>query len=193
MFSDILKTMDYKEIVDKIKPELEKTFSFLERELAKIRTGRASSSLVEDVVVDLFGQKLPLKQLGSITSPEPRQIVVQPWDKSYLEPIEKALSQSGIGISPAVDKDLIRVNLPPLTEEFRKNLIKIISEKQEEAKRTIRKWREEAWKETQELSRGGKIREDDKFRAKDELQKLIDEYGKKIEEAGDKKRKEVES
>ncbi|MBI2625088.1 MAG: ribosome recycling factor [Candidatus Nealsonbacteria bacterium] len=185
--------MDYKEIVDKIKPELEKTFSFLERELAKIRTGRASSSLVEDVVVDLFGQKLPLKQLGSITSPEPRQIVVQPWDKSYLEPIEKALSQSGIGISPAVDKDLIRVNLPPLTEEFRKNLIKIISEKQEEAKRTIRKWREEAWKETQELSRGGKIREDDKFRAKDELQKLIDEYGKKIEEAGDKKRKEVES
>jgi len=183
--------VNYKEIIDKIKPELDKVINFLERELAKIRTGRATPSLVEDIVCECFGQKFPLKQLAAISVPESKQILIQPWDKSYLEPIVNAFSKAGLGVSPIVDKDLIRISLPPLSEEYRKNLIKILSEKQEEARKTIRRWREEAWDEIQEKFRAGKIREDDKFRAKDELQELIDEYNQKIEDIGEKKKKEI--
>ena len=183
--------MEYKEIIEKIKPELEKVIRFLEGELAKIRTGRASPASVEDIQVDCFGQRLPLKQLAAISCPEPKQILIQPWDKSYIEGIEKALSQSSIGASPIVDKEVIRINLPALTEEFRKNLLRVIAEKQEEARKTIRRWREEAWKEIQEGFKEGKIREDDKFRAKDELQELIDEYNKKTEDLGEKKKREI--
>lgn len=183
--------MEYKEIIEKIRPELEKVIRFLEGEVAKIRTGRASPSLVEDIQVDCFGQKLPLKQLAAISCPEPKQILIQPWDKSYIEGIEKALSQSSILASPIVDKEVIRINLPALTEEFRKNLLRVIAEKQEEARKTIRRWREEAWKEIQEGFKEGKIREDDKFRAKDELQELIDEYNKKTEDLGEKKKREI--
>lgn len=183
--------MEYREIINKIKPELDKVVNFFEGEMAKIRTGRATPSLVEDVIADIFGQKMPLKQLGAISVPEPRQLIIQPWDKSYVEPIERALLQSNIGFSPVVDRDIIRINLPPITEEYRKNLAKILSEKEEEARKTIRKWREQAWGEIQEKTREGKIREDDKFKAKDELQKLVDEYVGKIENMGEKKRKEL--
>jgi len=181
----------YKEIIEKIKPEVEKVISFLERELMKIRTGRASPSMIEDIVIECFDQKFPLKQLAAISSPNPKQIVVQPWDKSYIEPIEKALSRSSLGASPIVDKDLIRISLPPLSDEYRKNLLRIISEKQEEARKTIRRWREGAWDEIQEKFKEGEIREDDKFRAKDELQKLVDEYNEKVEEMGERKKKEI--
>lgn len=183
--------MEHKEIIEKIKPEMEKTISFLEKEFAKIRTGRASISLVEDIIVDCFGQKFPLKQLAAISSPEPKQIVIQPWDKSYIESIEKAISKSSLGTSPVVDKDILRINLPPLSDDYRKTLVRILSEKQEEARKTIRHWRGEAWEEVQEKTKTGEIREDDKFRAKDELQKLVDEYNKKIEEMGERKKKEI--
>ena len=181
----------HKEIIDKIRPELDKVINFLERELAKIRTGRVTPSLVEDIEVECFGQKFLLKQLAAISTSGLRQILIQPWDKSYLEPIQKALSQSSIGTSPIVDKDLVRLSLPPLSEEYRKNLLKIISEKMEEARKTIRHWREEAWDKIQKKTKEGEIREDDKFRAKDELQDLIDEYNQKIEEIGERKKKEI--
>jgi ribosome recycling factor len=142
-------------------------------------------------MVDVFGQKMPIKQLGAISAPEPRQLVIQPWDKSYVEPIERALSQSNMGTSPVVDRDVIRVNLPTLTEEYRKNLLKLLSEKEEESRKTIRKWREEAWGEIQEKTRTGEIREDDKFKAKDELQEIVDSFIQKVESLGDKKRKEI--
>ena len=182
---------NYKEIINKIKPELDKVINFLDRELAKIRTSRATPSLVEDVVVNCFGQKFPLKQLAAISTPELKQILIQPWDKSYIEGIVSALEKTGIGANPIVDKEVIRINLPILTEEYRKNLIRLISEKQEEARKTIRRWREEAWAEVQEKEKTGEIREDDKFRAKDDLQELVDDYNKKIDELGDKKQKEV--
>jgi len=182
---------DYKDIIKKIEPEMEKVISFLEKELAKIKTGRASASLVEDIVIECFGQKFPLKQLAAISSPGPKQIVVQPWDKSYIEPIEKAISQSSLGIAPIVDKDLIRISLPPLSDEYRNTLLRILSEKQEETRKTIRHWRGEAWEEVQEKTKDGEIREDDKFRAKDKLQELVDEYNKKIEEMGERKKKEI--
>ena len=185
--------VNYKEIINKIKPELDRAISFLERELAKVRTSRATPALVEDVVCECFGQKFPLKQLAAISCPESKQILIQPWDKSYVEGIVQALEKTGVGASPVVDKDVIRINLPPLSEEYRKNLLRIISEKQEEARRTIRRWRDEAWDEIQEKTREGKIREDDKFRGKDELQKLVDEYNEKIEKMGEGKRKEIES
>ncbi len=181
----------YKEIINKIGLELDKAIHFLEGELTKIRTGRASPALVEDVICECFGQKFPLKQLAAISIPEPKQILIQPWDKSYIEGIVKALSGTGAGANPIVDKDVIRINLPPLSEEYRKDLLHLISEKQEQARQTIRHWREEAWEEIQEEFKAGAIREDDKFRGKDELQKLVDEYNEKIEKMGEKKKKEI--
>jgi len=183
--------MTHQEIIKKIEPELDKVINFLEKELAKFRTSRATPALVEDVVVDCFGQKFPLKQLAAISTPEPKQILIQPWDKSYIEGIVKALSETGVGANPIVDKEAIRINLPSLSEEYRLNLVRLIAEKQEEARRTVRKWREEAWEEIQEKFKTGEVREDDKFRGKDELQKLVDEYNEKIEAIGEKKKKEI--
>jgi len=181
----------YKEIIDRIKPELEKSIKFFEGELLKIRTSRASPSLVEDIKVNCFGESFLLKQLGSISCPQSNQIVIQPWDRSYIEPIEKAISHSGIGLSPIVDKDFIRVSLPHLSEEYRQNLIRILSEKAEDIRKTIRRWREVAWDEIQTVFQEKKIREDDKFRGKDELQELVDKYNEKIKEMVERKKKEI--
>lgn len=183
--------MGYKEIINKIKPECDKAMAFLEAELGKIRTGRASPSLVEDIVCDCFGQKFPLRQLAAISTPEQKQILIQPWDKSYIEGIVSALEKTGVGASPVVDKDAIRINLPPLTEEYRKDLLRLLSEKQEQVRQTVRRWREEAWGEVQEKCREGEIREDDKFRAKEELQELVQDYNEKIDGLGEKKKKEI--
>lgn len=182
---------NYKDIIEKIKPEFDKVMSFFENELTKIRTSRASPSLVENIVVDYLGQRFPLKQLAAISCPQPRQIVIQPWDSSYIEPMTSAISKSSLGAAPIVDKDLIRITLPSLSVEYRQSLSKMISEKAEQAKITIRHWREKAWKEIQDNFKEGKIREDDKFKSKDELQDLIDEYHEKIETARKNKEKEI--
>jgi ribosome recycling factor len=183
----------YQKIINKVKPEMDKTIGFFDRELMKIRTSRANPSLIEDVIVDCFGQRFSLKQLATISISGPREISIQPWDNSYIEGIISALrnSRGVIGASPIVDKDIIRITLPSLSEEYRKNLLRVISDKQEEAKITIRRWREQVWKEIQEGFKEGIIREDDKFRAKDELQDLIDEYNEKIENIGERKKKEI--
>lgn len=186
--------VSYKDIIDEIKPELDKAIAFLDKELQKIRTERASPSLVENIEADCFGQRFPLKQLATISIPKPREIVIQPWDKSYIEEIVKALEKnSSIGIAPVVDKDVIRVCLPSLSEEFRKDLIRFTSEKQEAVRKTIRRWRDKAWGEIQEAEREKKISEDDKFKGKDELQELIDEYNEKIEKMIEAKKKEIET
>jgi len=184
--------MDYKTIIDKIKPEMDKTVDFLDKELAKIRTSGASVSLIEDILVDCFGQKMPLKQLAAISLPESRQIIIQPWDNSYLEAIQSAISKANLGVNPIADKNLIRISFPPLSEEYRQDLIKIISEKKENARKTIRHWREEVWKEIQLKERSGELSEDDKYKGKEKLQKLIDDYNNKIEDKTEKKRKEIE-
>lgn len=183
--------MSYKETIERIKPDLEKTIKFFEGELQKLRTSRASPSLVEDIEVNCFGSNFPLKQLGAISSPQSNQIVIQPWDKSYLEPIEKAVAKSGLGMSAIVDKNVIRLNLPSLTEEYRQSLVKNLNEKAEQAKQTIRHWREIAWGGLQEEFREKKITEDDKFRGKDELQKMIDQYNDKIKEMVERKKQEI--
>lgn len=183
--------MTYQEIIEKIKPEIENTVHFLEEELQKIQTGRASPSLIENIQIECFDQKFPLKQLAAISLSGTRQIIIQPWDKSYIEPIEKAIARSAISISPVVDKDVIRVSFPQLSEEYRRDLLRVISAKMEDARRTIRHWREEAWREIQEKAKEGEIREDDKFRGKDKLQELIDESNKKVEEMIERKNKEI--
>ncbi len=183
--------MNYKEFIDKVKPEFEKSFKFLEQELAKIRTSRASPTLVEDIEVNAFGSKFTIKQLGAISAPQINQIVIQPWDISYIEPIEKAISQSGLGMSCAVDKNIIRLNLPMLTEEYRLALNKILNEKAEQAKQVIRRQREDTWNKIQASQKAKEISEDDKFRGKDELQKVVDEYHEKIKSLVEKKKNEI--
>jgi len=183
--------MSYKEFIDKVKPEFEKSYKFLEGELAKIRTSRASPALVEDIEVDAFGSKFTIKQLGAISTPSINQIAIQPWDVSYIEPIEKAISKSGLGMSCAVDKNLIRLNLPMLTEEYRLSLGKVLNEKAEQAKQTMRHQRDEVWNKIQAAEKAKEISEDDKFRGKDELQKVVDDYQEKIKTLVERKKQEL--
>ena len=181
-----------KQILEKTKPELEKAIGFFRQELAKIRSGQASPALVEDIMVDIQGELLPIKQLGGISSPERRQILIQPWDPSYLGPMEKALLKESLGVSAVVEGEALRITLPTVTQEYRQTLVRLLQEKSEQAKQTLRKWRDVAWGELQEGARGGDIREDDKLRGKDDLQKVIDEYAKKIDDFVEKKKSEVE-
>jgi len=181
----------YQEIIDKIKPELDKVIDFLEKELAKIRTGQASVALVEDIEVECFDQRFTLKQLATISIPKPREILIQPWDKSYIESIERAITRSSLGTNPIVDGELIRVSLPPLSGEYRENLLTLIAQRKEDARQTVRKWRGGAWDEIQKLTQESKIREDDKYRGKDKLQDLVDEYNQKIEKLTENKKKEI--
>ncbi len=183
--------MSYKEFIDNVKPEFEKAFRFLHSEMDKIRTSRATPSLVEDIQVNCFGQNFALNQLASISAPEPNQIVITPWDPSYIESIEKAIASSGLGMSSSVDKNVIRLSLPTLTQEYRQSLVKILNAKAEEGRQTLRHWREDAWNKIQQAQKEKKLTEDDKFHGKDELQKLIDEFQKKIKELIEKKEKEL--
>jgi len=181
----------YKEILNKIKPELDKTLNHLTEELEKIRTSRPSVSLVEEIEIDYYGAKTPLKEAAAISITGPRTITIQPWDRSVLLNIEKAVLGSGIGINPVVEKDLVQLTFPPLSEEYRNDLVKVLTVKMEETRLSLRHHREDAWRRIQEGFRQGTIREDDKFRAKDELQKMLDDYSQKIEEMGERKRREI--
>ncbi len=183
--------MAYKEIIEKTKPEMGERITHLQNEMKKIRADRATPSLVEDIVVDCFDQRLPLKQLAAISCPEQRQILIQPWDRSYTKDIITALQKAESALSPMVENDSIRITLPPLTEEYRQSLLKLLSSKKEEARVEVKRIREEAWKEIQSQEKAGEITEDDKFRAKDELQKVLDDYNKQIEEIVQKREEEV--
>ncbi len=182
---------EYKTIIEKIKPELEKSVRFFEGETAKMHAGRTTPALIEDVVVDCFGEKFPLKQLAAISVPEPRKIIVQPWDASYTEGIVSALSRANLGASPIAEKEVIRINLPEISQDYRESIIKVLLAKKEETRITIKRWREQAWGEIQDKFREKLIKEDDKFRAKDELQELIDEFNKKVDEIAERKKQEI--
>ncbi len=182
---------DYKQIIKKVEPEMEKAFRFLEQELSKIHPFGSLAVLIENIKVPFFGQEFLLKQLGSISVQGSRELVVYPWDKSYCEAIAFAISKSGISCQAVVDKQVVKVTFPPLSEESRKDIIRKVHELAEKTRQTIRKFRERAWDEIQTKQRAGQIREDDKFRAKDELQKLIDKYNEKIKELVEKKDNEI--
>lgn len=156
-----------------------------------MRTGRANPSMVENLLVDYYGAKSPLKQVASITVPEPRLIVIAPWNKDNLVDIEKAINEAQLGFNPTNDGQALRIAIPQLNEERRQDLVKVLGKCAEVARVSIRQAREEAWDKIQDLVKSGKSGEDDKFKGKDQLQKLVDEYNGKIETTREKKEKEI--
>lgn len=168
------------------KNKLKEISGFLSTELGKIRSNRASPALVEDVQVEYYGSRMPVKGLASISSPDSRTVVIDPWDKKALDVIAKALSQAGLGAQPVVDGATVRISLPQLTQERRQELIKIVSQKVEEAKIRARRLRDDAIKEIQQEKS-----EDVKFRMKEEIEKAMKENANQLEEIKSKKEKEL--
>jgi ribosome recycling factor len=160
-------------------------------EAAKIRTGRAHPGLVEGIIVDYYGSKTPLKQIASISIPEARQILIQPWDRGAIQSIESAIRESDLGLNPSNDGQGIRITLPQLNEERRRDLVKTLNNRAEDARIAVRAIREDIWKEIQDLEKEGMISEDDKFQGKELLQKVVDSYNEKIESAREKKEQEI--
>jgi ribosome recycling factor len=158
---------------------MEKSFEASKRELASIRTGKATTSLLDTVRVDAYGQQMPLNQVASVSAPEPRMLTVTPWDKGLVHAIEKALRESDLGLNPATQGNLIRVPLPALSEERRKELVKVVHKLAEEARIGIRHARTAARDHLKKLE---KTSEDEQKRAEKELQKLHDDYIVKIDE-----------
>lgn len=183
--------INYQTIIQNHNADVEKIIEYFSQELKTIRTGKASPALVEDLPVSYYGQMMPIKQTAAISCPEPRQIYIQPWDKSMINIISKAISESNLGVSPSVDQNGIRINLPPLTEEFRKNLASQVGREKETVREEIRKWRDDILKEIQVKFNEKEISEDDKFKAKDDIQEEVDKNNKKIDELADRKTKEI--
>ncbi len=181
----------YQEIIKKSEDDFKKAVEYFKEEAGKLRTGRASASLVENLPVDYYGNKTPLKQVASINVPEPRLIVIQPWDTDSLANIEAAIKMSELNLNPNNDGQVIRINIPALNEERREELAKVLNQKAEEARISIRGIREEIWEEIQEMEKAGKITEDDKFQGKERLQEKVDDYNKQVEDIREKKEKEI--
>ncbi|PIR69822.1 MAG: ribosome recycling factor [Candidatus Niyogibacteria bacterium CG10_big_fil_rev_8_21_14_0_10_46_36] len=173
--------------------ESDKIKDWLQHEISGLRTGRASPQLVENVKADYYGQQTPIKHIAAITIQDAHTIVIQPWDKSAIPVIEKALNQSEVGIKPVVDKDIIRLTLPELTGERREQLKKVVREKLEEAKITLRKIRHEVLADIEEQEKAKEMSEDDKFRYKEDLQKHIEKATEELDAVALRKTKEIES
>lgn len=177
--------------LSKIKNKKEETKVWFQNEIASLRTGRATPALVENILVDSYGTKTPLKHLASINAEDAKTLRITPWDNGVLKNIETSIVASNLGSQPIADKQSIRLTLPELTEERRKSLIKLVGEKIEEAKVSLRRERDEVWKDIQEKERKGEIPEDDKFRLKDELQKIVDNATEELEMIKKEKEKEI--
>lgn len=170
---------------------MQKTIEALKRELNTIRTGRATPALVEYIKVDAYGVSTPLNQIATISVPEAKMLVIQPWDRSTLASIQKAILQSDLGLNPINDGTSIRLVIPPPTEERRKDLVKIARRRVEEARVTIRNLRREAMEELKRLESEKEISQDENKRALDRLQKLTDSFIGKANEAGQDKEAEI--
>ncbi len=179
------------EILDEMRQKMNRTLQALERELKKIRTGRASAALLEGLKVECYETVMPIEQVASISVPESRLIVVQPWDKSIIGNIEKAILKSDLGLTPMNDGQIIRISIPPLTEERRKELAKLAKREAEECKISIRNHRREANEMFKELKNEKEISEDDFYKAQNEVQKITDEFIEKIDQITAKKEKEI--
>ena len=161
------------ETLEELKNSIAKAHEALKRELAKLRTGRAHPSLLDSIRVDAYGSPMPLSQMATINVPEARMLTIKPWDKSQIKAIEKALVTSALGITPMNDGDIIRVPMPPLTEERRKELVKLAKRQGEETKVTIRKARHDAKEMIESLVDDKSIGEDDGTRAQKEIEELV--------------------
>lgn len=182
MIQDLLKDADKR---------MQKAVDVLKGEFAGLRTGRASTVLVENIKVDYYGSMMTIKQIAQIAVPEATQITIQPWDVSVIPNVEKAIRNSDLGAQPQRDGNVIRINIPPLTEERRKALVKKVGRMAEDAKIAMRNIRHEVMKELDNLKKESGFSEDEIKRAKDQLQKITDKHTNKIEELLKKKEEEI--
>jgi len=183
--------MQNKEIEKNTKSKMDKVIEALTHELRGIRTGRASGALLEGIKVDYYGSKLPINQLGNINIPQPRLIEIKVWDQNAVAPVEKAIISANIGLNPSNEGSIIRLQVPSLTSERREELVKRIHEIVEDFRIEIRNIRRDSNNKLKSLKKDSEISEDDAFRSTDNIQKLTDEYIKKINELLDSKEKEI--
>ena len=182
-----------KDVFGQLKTRMEKAVEDFRKEMASVRTGRASVHMLDGITVDYYGTQTPLNQMGNVSAPEPQMITVQPWDVSQLSAIEKAIRSSDLGLNPMNDGKLIRVPVPVLTEERRKDLVKHLHKVLEEHRTAIRNIRRDGNDGIKKAMKDKKITEDEERRALEELQKLTDDEIKKMEEMSKTKEKEVMS
>lgn len=179
------------DIYSDLDDRMNKAVEALESEYKRLRTGRASISLVDGIKADYYGTPTQLSQLATLTTPDPRSIVIQPWDASAVGDIEKAILKSDLGLTPMNDGKVIRINIPPLTAERRRDLVKIVKKKAEESKVAVRNIRRDIIEKLKDLKKDKKVSEDEQFRAQDEIQKITDDFVKKIEAVFSLKEKEI--
>ena len=179
------------EILSELRQKMTKSTEALEKEFKRIRTGRASTALLEGIKVECYETQMPLEQVASMSVPESRLITIQPWDQSIIGDIEKGILKSELGLTPINDGKIIRISIPPLTEERRKELAKLAKKMAEESKISIRNLRREANEMFKELKTEKEISEDELYRSQDEVQKITDEFIKKIDEITSQKEKEI--
>ena len=178
-------------VYDDARQRMVKTIDALEKEFKKIRTGRASLALFEDIKVDYYGTPTPLKQMASLSVPESRLVIIQPWDQTVIGSIEKEILKSELGLTPMNDGKVIRIAIPPLTEERRKELVKIIRRIEEEYKISIRSIRRDTNEFLKSMKKDGEITEDEFFKAQTQIQKITDEYIELANKACQGKEKEI--
>ena len=177
--------------LDNLKPKFSKVIEHLKGELGSLRSGRATPLLVENVAVEAYGTTTPLKELASINTPEPRLLIISPWDKGIIKDVEKALQVVNLGASPVIDGAVIRINLPPLSEERRKELVKILNTKLEEARIGVRSVREDSLKDFKQQKSNGDVSEDEFFVVQKDMQKIVDDFSTQIKKIGEDKEKEI--
>lgn len=180
-----------KQVIAQTKDKMEKSVQAYSREIATIRAGRANASLLDKITVDYYGSPTPINQMAGISTPEARLLVIQPYDKTVINDIEKAIMKSDLGISPTNDGSVIRLAVPALTEERRKDLAKLVKKEAEEAKVHIRNVRRDGNEDLKKLEKNGEITEDDLRSYQDEVQKLTDQYIAKIDELAKEKENEI--
>jgi len=179
------------EVMSDAKNRMNGAIEAFKKELLSIRTGRASASMLDDIMVEMYGSNLPINQLATVSTPDPRVIVIQPWDKSSLSAIEKAVQAANIGITPSNDGKVIRLPIPSLTEERRKQLAKDAHKRAEESRISVRNVRRDAKTLIEDLEKESEISKDDAHRATEELQKLTDSFISKIDGLTAAKEKEI--
>jgi ribosome recycling factor len=179
------------EIIKELKDQMNKTLDSFRKELNKVRTGRASVALLEGVRMEYYGTLTPINQLATISTPESRLITVQPWDSKAIGEIEKAILRSDLGLTPVNDGKIIRINIPMLTEERRKELVKVVARMAEDCKVALRNHRRDTNEKLKGLKKDKSLSEDEFFRIQEEVQKVTDEWVKKSEEIRETKEKEI--
>ncbi|MBO4780601.1 MAG: ribosome recycling factor [Selenomonadaceae bacterium] len=180
-----------KDVIKSAEDKLNKTLDALKKDYGTLRAGRAAPSLLDTVMVDYYGTATPVNQIANVTVPEPRMIMIKPYDRSSLKDIERAIQKSDLGLTPNNDGTTIRLAIPQPTQERRKELVKVVNKKAEEAKVAMRNIRRDANESIKKLEKGKQITEDDRKDAQEEMQKLLDKYIKLVDSAKSAKEKEV--